>query len=177
MDPSPLILFLHIVFVVIWVGGGAAMVVLGARAESTKDDAELGRVIQTILYIGPNVFAVAAIGALICGLFLAWWQWSFTDLWVILGLVGFAASAATGGRFIRPKTERVVALVADGVMTEAAIAEAREILRIARFDSVLMFVIIADMVFKPALADYPTLIVMAAVLAAAAYYFLGGRRL
>jgi hypothetical protein len=46
------------------------------------------------------------------------------------------------------------------------------ILQIARFDSVLMLVIIADMVFKPTLQDYPPLIIMALVLTAAAFYFL-----
>jgi len=176
MDVYPLILVLHIAFVALWVGGGATMVILGTLAETAKDYSELGRVIRNLAFIGPRVFALASIGALICGLILMWLRWNFTDLWVLLGILGFLASAITGGRFLRPKTERVLAAMDQGSLTGPPLAEARRILQIARFDSVLMLVLIADMVLKPALLDYWTLIIMALVLAAAGFYFLARKQ-
>jgi len=55
---------------------------------------------------------------------------------------------------------------ADGVSPNV-VATCREILTIAKFDLVLLFTVIADMVLKPSGSDWPVLLLMVLVLAAA----------
>ena len=57
-------------------------------------------------------------------------------------------------------------------VTPAVVATSREILTIAKFDSVLLFVVIADMVLKPEGNDWAVLVVMAIVLLVAAAVWL-----
>jgi hypothetical protein len=48
----------------------------------------------------------------------------------------------------------------------------RELLGRAKFDYVLMAVVVADMIFKPTVNDWPLLVVFAVVVVAGAAYFL-----
>ena len=50
----------------------------------------------------------------------------------------------------------------------------RKLLQAAKFDYVVMFVVIADMVIKPGPADIATLLVLAAILLGGGLLFLGG---
>jgi hypothetical protein len=56
------------------------------------------------------------------------------------------------------------------------ISACREILTLAKFDLVLLFVIVADMVLKPQPDHWLTLVVMAVVIIAAAAVFLAPLR-
>ncbi len=72
----------------------------------------------------------------------------------MIAVVGGAASRSAGGA------------------TPAVVATCRELLSIARFDLVLLFTVIADMVFKPDPASWLTLLVMALALLAAGMLWL-----
>jgi hypothetical protein len=51
-------------------------------------------------------------------------------------------------------------------------ASARELLAVVKFDFVMLFVVVADMVFKQAVNDWPVLVAFAIVLLAGAAFFL-----
>lgn len=63
-------------------------------------------------------------------------------------------------------------LMAEGKLAEAALV-GRQLMQVAKFDYVMLFVVVADMVFKPYWTDFVALGVFAVVLGAAAYFFLG----
>jgi uncharacterized membrane protein len=164
--------YLHILFVVGWLGGGLAMVLLGLRATRAQDDADLIRVIRNVVYLAKRVFVPFSVLALLAGLVMVYLADWWTSLWVILGLIGFAATAGTGAAILTPRSERVLALADKDGPSPEAVRGAREILSIAQFDMVMLAVVIADMVLKPGFEDYITLLVMVVVLVAAAAYFL-----
>lgn len=164
--------YLHILFVVGWLGGGFAMVLLGAHAARARDDAELIHVIRNIVYLAKRVFVPFSVLALLAGLVMVYLAGWWTELWVILGLIGFAATAGTGAAILTPRSEKVMALADHEGPSAEAVRGAREILSIAQFDMVMLAVVIADMVLKPGFDDYVTLIIMMVVLVAAAAYFL-----
>lgn len=168
--------FLHILFVVAWVGGGLAMVLLGARAAWARDDAELVRVIRNVVYLAKRVFVPFSLLALIAGLVMVTLGGMWMEPWVILGLIGFVATAGTGAAVLTPRSAKVMEIADREGVTAHAVQGAKEILRIAEFDIVMLGVVIADMVLKPGIENYVTLIVMAVVLVAAAAYFLGSLR-
>ena len=172
MDTYSFIKFLHVAFVVTWLGGGLSLVLLGARANRANDTADFGKILQQVAYMSSHVFAPSAVLALLCGLVMAWIGGLFDSLWVIIGLIGFAATFAIGIAILEPRSEKVVALVAKEGVTPAVVEQGREILRIAQFDMAMLFVVVADMVIKPAFENYIVLLVMVVAILISGVLFL-----
>jgi len=103
---------------------------------------------------------------------MAWIGGLFDSLWVIIGLIGFAATFAIGIAILKPRSEKVVALVAKEGVTPAVVEQGREILRIAQFDMAMLFVVVADMVIKPAPENYIVLLVMVVAILISGVLFL-----
>ncbi len=122
--------------------------------------------------MAKRVFVPAALGALVCGLIMAWSLGLFGLLWVIIGLVGFALTFGIGIAVLTPRSDRVGEMIAREGVTPAVVEQSREILRIAQFDMAMRFVVVADMVLKPAPENYIVLLVMALVIVAAGLVFL-----
>jgi uncharacterized membrane protein len=172
MDVYGFVKFLHVGFVVIWLGGGLCLVLLAARANRADDTADLAKVIQQIVYMSGRVFVPSGLLALASGLIMAWLGDLFGTLWVIIGLVGFLATFGIGITLLKPRSDRVAAMIARDGITPAAIEQSREILRLAQFDMVLLFVIVSDMVIKPAPENFVVLLVMLAAILVGAGAFL-----
>ena len=172
MDTIVFVKFLHVAFVITWLGGGLCMVLLGARANRANDAADLAKVIQFVVAMAKRVFIPAALGALVCGLIMAWSLELFSSLWVIIGLAGFALTFGLGIAVISPRSDKVGALIEKEGASPAVVEQSREILRIAQFDLVMLFVVVADMVLKPAPENYIVLLVMAMVVLVAGVVFL-----
>jgi uncharacterized membrane protein len=176
MDAYAVVKYLHVLFVIIWLGGGFGLVVLATNADRARNDAQLIQIIQNVIFMSSRVFVPAALLALICGLTLVYLNWSFGDLWVIVGLAGFALTFVTDVAVIKPRADRVVAAIKAEGVSPAVIEQGRQILSIAQFDFVMLFIVVADMVLKPAPANYVTLVIMAAALIVGAVLFLGRLR-
>jgi uncharacterized membrane protein len=172
MDIFSFVKFLHVGFVVIWLGGGFCVVLLGARANRANDNADFAKVIQQVVYMTGHVFVPSALLALLCGLIMAWIAGLFGFLWVIIGLIGFLATFGIGIAVLKPRSEKVAALIAKDGATPAAVEQGREILHIAQFDLAMLFVIIADMAIKPAPENYIVLLVMVLAIVPAGVVFL-----
>ena len=167
-----LLKFLHVAASIIWIGAGFGLVILGIRADKAKDNAEYGRIIQNVVYLGPRVFLPASASVLVLGVIMTFMVWGFAQLWIIVGLLGFAATFGTGNFIAKPRAEEISALMAKEGYTDEVMRQGRDLLSIAKFDYVMLFVVVADMVYKPAFNNWIVLLVMVAVLVAAGYYFL-----
>jgi uncharacterized membrane protein len=174
MDLYLLFKFLHVASVIVWLGAGAALLFLGIAAERAPDREQFGRVLDQVNFMAPRVFIPASGATLLFGLIATWLQWSFGDLWIILGLVGFAATFGTGNFLIRPRAEKLAEMVKAEGYTPAALGKGGEILSITKFDMVMLFAVVAVMVYKPTLNDVGVLVLLALVLVAAAVAFLRG---
>ena len=165
--------FLHVAFSIAWIGGGLVMVILAIAAYG-KDPAESLRIIKNVLYLGNRVFLPSAAGALVTGILTA----SFAPFslwgqaWLILGLLGWAATFTIGNWFIRPRAERFVALEAKEGASANVIALGQEMLSIAKFDYIMLFTVVADMVIKPIWSDWYVILIFLLVIAAGAWFFL-----
>lgn len=172
MDTYSFIKFLHVAFVVIWLGGGFCLILLAARANRANDTADLAKIIQQVVYMSGHVFVPSALLAFVFGLIMAWMAGLFGYLWVIIGLVGFLATFGIGIAVLKPRSEKVAAMIAKDGATPAAIEHGREILHIAQFDIAMLFVVVADMVIKPTPENYIVLLVMVLAIVAAGVVFL-----
>jgi uncharacterized membrane protein len=163
------LLFLHIVAAAVWFGGGFLLLLLAARMSRRSDTQGLETLFRQANFIA-KIFIPSGLLLLLVGILMVLeGPWSFGDLWIVLGLVGYATTFGSGMLIIRPEADRIVAaLERDGGMTAESAAATAQMFRHMRFEYVVIAVVIADMVFKPTTEDVGTLAVMAAVVAVAA---------
>ena len=172
MDWYLILKFLHVSAAVIWIGGAFVMVMLGLRASGGSDDKALVEVVREVAWAADHIYVPASIATLILGLLLAWYGALWSNLWIILGLIGVATTVGLGILVLTPMTKKVEAAFQAGSTGPDVLATCREILTIARFDLVLLFTVIADMVLKPSPSDWSVLAIMALVLVTAAFLWL-----
>jgi uncharacterized membrane protein len=163
---------LHVVSAIIWLGGALIMVILGIRADRARNDNDIVAIVRQVAWAGERVYVPASLATLIFGLVAAWFGNLWGHLWIILGLVGVAATIALGVGVLTPRAKKAEAGFAARGVAPDVVATCREILTIAKFDMVLLFTIVADMVLKPTVNDWLTLAIMAAVIVVAAAVFL-----
>jgi uncharacterized membrane protein len=168
-----LVLFGHILAAAIWFGAGLLFHVLAHRADRARDTVAMRRLLDDTVVLSNQLFIPASMTVLLAGLLLVIdGPWSFGELWIVLGLLGFAATTATGVLVIKPRSERIGKLTPDsgGGLTAEAVYEARRMLAIARIDYVTLVLVFAVMAFKPTGDDVALLLVLAAVLVAGAAF-------
>jgi len=172
MDLYSLFKFLHISSAVIWVGGGFVLVLLGMVADRRADKPEFAHVVQNVIFLSTRFFIPVSLAAFVFGLIAAWLGWGFSQLWVWIGIAGFAATFCTGLFVLKPRADKIGVIVAKEGVSESALAVGRELLQASKFDYVMLFVVIADMVFKPAPSDWLLLVIMALAILAGGVAFL-----
>jgi uncharacterized membrane protein len=161
------LLFVHVLGVAIWLGTGFALLVFGDRFGRAGDNQALQSLFGQSEWLATRIFIPVSLTALITGILLVIeGPWAFDQLWVLLGLAGFAATFLTGLLMIKPESERIAAeLARDGMTTDAARAIGSMFAR-QRIDYTVLALVVADMTLKPTGDDVLTLVLMAAVLAA-----------
>jgi uncharacterized membrane protein len=143
-------LFVHISAVIVWIGGAAVAQVFGALAKRSGDPAQGAVFGQAMAFIGPKVFAPAALVVLISGAFLTEdgnWDWSEPFVW--LGIIGWTIVAFTAFAYLTRAMGRVGArLAAEGPSPELG-AEVDRLVLLARVLILVLFAIVFVMVVKP----------------------------
>jgi uncharacterized membrane protein len=172
MDLYLVLKFLHVVSAILWVGVGVGLCILGIAADARSDKTGSERIIQNITYLAPRLFVPASLAAFVFGFAAAWMSWGFQVLWIWIGIVGFAATFCTGNFLLKPRADRIAEIIAREGVSENALNVGRELLRISKFDYVMLFVVVADMVFKPVAGDWIVLSLMAAAIIVAGVGFL-----
>lgn len=102
--------------------------------------------------------------------------WEFDQLWLVLGLAGFAATFLTGILVLKPQSERIAAELARDGMTENAAQDIGRMFTRMRIDYTVIALVVADMTLKPTGDDVLALLLMAGVLAAAVVLVLRSER-
>jgi uncharacterized membrane protein len=174
MDWYSIVKFLHIVSAVLWVGGGFALMMLAMRADRAGNIEGMLQAMRATGELGNRFFAPMSMLTLAFGLIMCGFWVGFSDLWILIGLVGYATTFCIGMFVFKPTADRMAGMIAKDGVTPAALAQGQRILSAARLDYSVMLVIIADMVLKPTLDDVAILGGMALVLATGVALALGG---
>jgi uncharacterized membrane protein len=176
MDWYSIVKFLHVVSAILWVGGGFSLMVLAVRADRAGNIEGMLQAMRATGELGNRFFAPMSMLTLAFGLILCWFWVGFSDLWILIGLAGFATTFCIGMFIFKPTADRMAGMIAKDGVTPSALAQGRRILVAARLDYSVMLVIIADMVLKPTLNDITILGCMALVLTTGIALALGGTR-
>jgi uncharacterized membrane protein len=162
---------LHVVAAIAWVGGGVVLFFLGLRASAQKNETAKMQIIDQVIVLSPIWFIPASLSTLAFGIVLAFVGDLWSQAWIILGLIGWAATFATGNFVLRPAAEAIGRANAAGRAAEAN-ALGEKILQVGKFDQTMLLLVIADMVLRPSWSDVLTLGIMAVILIIAAVTFL-----
>jgi len=166
------LLFLHIATAVIWLGSGFFVQMLVLRAEKTNDRLLLKQFSAYPAWMAQRIFIPASLAVLVFGILLTIeGPWSFDQLWIVLGLVGYGISFLTGILFIEPQGKRIhKAIEAHGPDSpEAAFLIGRSNV-VSRLELVVLYLVVYVMALKPTADDTGTMIVAAAVVLVALAY-------
>jgi uncharacterized membrane protein len=143
--------FVHILAIVVWIGGAILFQIQAARVDRAGDTARLVALAGDGEWLGPRLFMPAALVALAAGIGLVLeGNWSFGEAWILIGLLAYAVSFLNGALFLGPESGRLAKLIAEhGPETPQVRARIRRIFLASRLELVLLVLIIADMVVKP----------------------------
>ena len=174
------LLFVHISATVVWVGAGLCSLILAVGYDRDGDEPSIRRFLADQERLATRLFIPASLTVVIFGIALVIESdaWTFKYLWIVLGLIGFAATFVTGLFMIKPASERIGAAMEreGGRLTSALRTDIRKLIVMARLDYVVLFLVIADMVIKPTGDDPAVLIVMALIAVAGVAYIVMGLR-
>lgn len=138
-----ILLTLHLLGAVTWVGGSIALAILSGRFSG----AERGIVMSHFNWYGGTVLTGAALVVLLAGigLIVEVEGYEFSDLWVSIAFAGWLASAIIGGAFLGRLGKRAEAA------TDPAEREriTDRLVKVARLDTLIIVLVVIDMAVKP----------------------------
>lgn len=144
---------LHVMAVIVWLGGLVGIGVINARISSAGDRAALASLADASRFFGSRIVGPAAGLTLIAGLVMvAVGGLQFAALWILLGLGGLLVSMALGATVIRRTGEDLTARTAAGDADAVVIGALQRRLRgLNVVNLLILFSAVAAMVFKPTL--------------------------
>jgi uncharacterized membrane protein len=144
------LLFVHIVCAVIWVGGAVYAQLLALRVNRSPDPSELPHLARNIEFIGSRVFAPAALLLFVAGVGMTLQAWSFGQTWIAVAVALWVLSAVTGAVYLGPRVKRAAELFeAEGPTSTAGRELIDRLFLVSRLELISFAVIIALMTFKP----------------------------
>jgi uncharacterized membrane protein len=149
-----LLKYLHILAAMIWIGTSIYFQFQGARLVKADDPPRLAVFAKDTEFAGKRLLMPASAFVLLMGISMVAYSpvYDFSDPWILIGLLGFAATFVTGAFFISPTSGKLATLMeTDGPASPDVHAGIRRIFMISRIDLAVLVLVVADMVFKPGL--------------------------
>jgi uncharacterized membrane protein len=142
---------LHVVAAVLWVGGDLTLTTLGIRYERLADGPTLAMLGKVGTWIGTRVYTPASIAAVAFGIAaVAEGNLDWGQFWIIWGLIGWTIAFTVGVTFIGPELGRIDKAAQEfGPESEEVGRRVRRLFAIFRFDTALLVSIVIVMAAKP----------------------------
>ena len=144
-------LTLHVVAVVIWVGGDITLTTLGIVFERRADGETLAALGKMGAWIGTRIYTPALFAAFGLGVALVEkGHWGWSTFWIDFAIAGWAIAAAVGVGFVGPELGRIdEAAQTFGPDSAEVGRRVKRLFAIFRFDTALLILIVIDMTAKP----------------------------
>ena len=141
----------HVLFAVVWVGGGTLLTIFAIVAERSNDPMQIAGVARQAALVGEKLFAPAGLVVFLMGVAMMLnTDWGWGEFWIVAGLVGYASTFITGITVLAPLGKKIHESVeSKGPLHPETTALIKRIMLIARFDVAVLLLVVADMVTKP----------------------------
>src|SRR5687768_10292542 len=97
VDGYTILKLFHVLFAIVWVGGGVAFNIFATRAVASGDGPRIATFAREAEFVGQRVFLPSAVLVLLFGIFATLkGHLGFTDTWILLGLIGIGFTIVTG---------------------------------------------------------------------------------
>ncbi len=151
MDSFELMKTLHVLAAVIWVGGAAAVQVLAIRIQRQSDPAKMAAFAKDAEWVGTRVFTPASVLVLLLGIGMVLQGYpEFSDLLIILALVGIAFSAVVGSTYLGPTSGKLGRMIEErGVDDPQAQRTLSRLFLVSRIELTVLLLVVVDMVVRP----------------------------
>lgn len=152
MTLAEVLRFIHVVAVIVWLGGAFMMGLLFERAQRSRNEATVLGLAKLSEFVGKAVFNPAGIITLIAGIWLVIELdgVEFSDAWISLGFLGVFLGAGLGMAFYPKALARVQdGIAADGLLSNETLAGLRRLRLVSSLEWVFLIVVVWAMVFKP----------------------------
>jgi uncharacterized membrane protein len=142
---------IHVVTAAIWVGGAAMIQAYAFRILRTGDGKRQADFAKDTEVVGMRVFIPASLILFLAAIgMMVNLHWSWSQNWIVLGLIAFGFSFVLGAGFLGPEGGRIAELIEQqGPDSPAVQARIRRILTISRCELIVLLTVIVNMVVKP----------------------------
>jgi uncharacterized membrane protein len=141
----------HVLFAVIWVGGGVSIMIHAIRAQRTYDPDEIVTIAKQAAFMGEKVFAPVGLVTFLMGIaMMINTSWGWGHFWIIAGLIGYASTFIVGVAILSPMAKKIdESAEKNGATHPETLALIERIMLIGRFDVAVLMLVVLDMVTKP----------------------------
>ncbi len=142
---------LHVISIVVWVGGDVTLTTLGIVFERRRDGEALAQLGKMGAWVGTRVYTPALFAVLGFGIALVEkGGFGWNQFWIDFALAGWAIAATVGVGFVGPELGRIDKAAAEfGPESEEVGRRVKRLFTVFRFDTVLLILIVLDMTAKP----------------------------
>jgi uncharacterized membrane protein len=146
-----ILLALHVLSVVIWVGGDVTLTTLGIVFERKRDGEALAQLGKLGGWIGPRLYTPVLFATFGLGVALVEkGHWGWNHFWIDFAIAGWGLTAFLGIGFIGPELGRIGAFAAKlGPDSPEVGRRVNRLFMIFRGQTVTLMLIVIDMVAKP----------------------------
>ena len=148
-----LLLTVHLLAAIVWVGGGTVMHILGRRVLKRGNGQEIHDFSQEINKVSLRLYAPLSLILLLAGVGLVEEAgFEFDQLWITLGFLGWATSFFVGILYYAPHDKKLHQLVAEkGPLDPGVATNVRQTLMVNSVELLILFLVVVDMTTKPGL--------------------------
>ena len=101
----------HVLFAVIWVGGGVTIMIHAIRAQTARDPEGIVTVAKQAAFMGEKVFAPVGLVTFLLGIaMMINTSWGWGHFWIIAGLIGYASTFIVGVAILSPLAKKIDAV-------------------------------------------------------------------
>jgi uncharacterized membrane protein len=142
---------LHVIAIVIWVGGDITLTTTGIVFERRGDAETLASLGKIGAWVGTRIYTPALFAALIFGIALIEkGNLGWGSFYIDFALVGWLIAASVGVGFVGPELGRIDKAVQEHGPESAEVGRRiKRLFTVFRFDTALLILIVLDMTAKP----------------------------
>lgn len=147
------VLFGHVLFAIIWMGGAVYVEALAANARRRSDPIAFGALFRDTAGLNQRLFTAAGVLAIVFGFWLVFiTSWSFDMLWVWLSILLVGVSVVVDIFYTGPRIRTALQLIEErGPADTEALTPIDEVINAGHVRLGFLVIVLFLMIFKPVL--------------------------